>query len=357
MVESPGAFPKRVGAILVALVLVGVAAVVVRLSFESGAGKSTTESGAQSSTALWGGALTQTNLAAADPSVMYFDDEYYAYFTSKGLNVATSVDGITYENLGPTLGTSDLPPNLGDSRWAPSVAWDGLRFVMVFAAQDEYDPNKAMCIWRATSNSPKGPFTNVTIWYCEATGYGVIDPSLFDDVSAVSDPGEYTLARFGSVGSSVGCGLYSIETNPDGSSGMTHLLLSGNCGDNTASDNYKENPEMVMAPDGTYVLFYSMNDYGTDNYATGWATCVSPRDGCIDHGRLLTTSTVVDGKTSSGPGGLSIGNNGRFQYVGFHRRDASVGAGRYLTTAALTWRNGHTPVFGTDMASPTGTGT
>jgi len=357
MVAKTGTFLKPVSAIFLALVLAAVTVVVIRLPSESRPGNSTAESGAENSTAVWTGALNQTKLAAADPSVMYFGDEYYAYYTSAGLNVAVSVDGITYENVGPTLGTSDLPPNLGDKRWAPSVAWDGVKFVMVFAAQDLYDSNDAMCIWRATSNSPTGPFTNVTTWYCEATGYGVIDPSLFDDVSAANSPMEYTLARFGSVGSSVGCGIYSIETNPDGTSGMPHLLLSGNCGDDTASDNYKENPEMAKAPDGTYVLFYSMNDYRTDNYETGWATCVSPRERCVDHGRILTTSTVVDGKTSSGPGGLSIGNNERFEYVGFHRRDASVGASRYLTTTVLTWEHGHTPAFGMDMAAPTETST
>jgi hypothetical protein len=63
-----------------------------------------------------------------------------------------------------------------------------------------------------------------------------------------------------------------------------------------------ENPYMLVTNAGLY-LFYSANNWQTDEYAIGVAKCVTPIGPCL---RVYTTSFVHSTGTIVGPGGASI---------------------------------------------------
>ena len=273
----------------------------------------------------------------ADPAALYYNGKYYAYKTGHGFNVFESSDGVSYTHKGEAV--RNFPARVGGLHWAPDVVWDGGQFVMVFSAQDNYNQYKSMCIWRATSKSPLGPFNVSSSPFQCSNGYGDIDPSL---VRNDSNGAWYLLYREGDEGRR--CGLYSTWINQYHQTTGKSLLLAGNCGAGPANDYYKENPEMIRAPDGTWVLFFSRGNYKDGSYKTGWATCSSPSGPCQERGNFLKSGTTK-GASQDGPGGLSVAKTGNKYYALWHgyvngNRSPSQ---RKLFGSALKWRNGHTP--------------
>lgn len=95
-----------------------------------------------------------------------------------------------------------------------------------------------------------------------------------------------------------------------------------------------------MRRDSSYVLFYSANDYGGDQYATGYATA-SRLEGPYEKadGPLLTSA----GTGVTGPGGQDVVTDasGATSLV-FHGWDPAV-IYRAMYVAELGW-DGDTPV-------------
>ena len=126
-----------------------------------------------------------------DPAVIQAaDGHYYAYATQTlcdgewiNIQVARSSDLVHWEHLGDALpekpawalGTQDF--------WAPSVLYDGERYLMYYSATPDVcnDPRRGHCLAVATATSPAGPFTDMGMPLLLGMGFEYIDPMAFDD--------------------------------------------------------------------------------------------------------------------------------------------------------------------------------
>lgn len=161
-------------------------------------------------------------------------------------------------------------------------------------------PTSAMCISRATSTSPAGPFVDdsSSAFVCPIAQGGAIDPSIF----IAGDGSPWLLWKSDGDCCDRPTVLYSQQLAPDGLSvvGAAHPLI-------TASQPWEgglvEGPSMLQS--GTdYWLFYSANLWGTDQYGIGIARCRSVIGPCtkpLPHAWL--SSTESGDQSDPGPGG------------------------------------------------------
>jgi hypothetical protein len=176
-------------------------------------------------------------------------------------------------------------------------------------------PTSAMCISRATSASPTGPFVDdsSSAFVCPYTQGGAIDPSVF----AASDGSHWLLWKSDGDCCGMPTEIYAQELSPDGLStaGPPHALIG-------ASQQWEgglvEGPSMLEA-NGVFWLFYSANLWGTPNYGIGVARCASVVGPCtkpLDHAWLSATSGA--GQSDPGPGGQEFFPAGGFVWMVHH---------------------------------------
>ena len=265
----------------------------------------------------------------ADPYALRTPDVLYLYASntvtthySPGAHVpviALSRDsGFEGRYLGDALPT--LPKwTVSGFQWAPSV-WtppDGT-YVMYYSTPATIPlgclatspppgcvtttngPSSAMCISRATSASPSGPFVDdsVSALVCPVSKGGAIDPSVF----VTSDGTPWLLWKSDGDCCNLPTTIYSQQLSADGLSvvGPAHRLIG-------ASQNWEgglvEGPSMIQNGN-TYWLFYSANLWGTGDYGIGVARCASVIGPCtkpLDHAWLSSASSAS--QSDPGPGG------------------------------------------------------
>lgn len=114
-----------------------------------------------------------SQLLLADPYILCDDDGYYAYGTgtncSYGLEVFYSKDLYTWENCGYVISKDII--DIEGVFWAPEVYKVGNKYLMYFA-----NNNGSYNIYVAQSDSPRGPFTDISLVKSNA-----IDPTLYFD--------------------------------------------------------------------------------------------------------------------------------------------------------------------------------
>ncbi len=206
----------------------------------------------------------------ADPFILRADGKYYLYATNaplQGYKVFESDDLLEWKDLGLCLRTEDVygSPTNAAGFWAPEVyevsLGPGRRFALL------YTVNAYVGI--AFSDSPAGPFASPEDSYlrpdCKA-----IDATLFTDTDGKRylfyvklSPGEY--------------GIYGREIDLAARlTGPETFILSPLPGSwETVKETVSEGP-FVIKHDGTYYLTYSCNDYRSQDYAIGCATCSEP---------------------------------------------------------------------------------
>ena len=236
----------------------------------------------------------------ADPFALYDDNTVYAYATNttggpttKAAHIPviaiTRSTGFKGHYLGDALPT--LPKwTVSGYQWAPSV-WarpDGT-FVLYYATpathpincvfkvtnpgcvETTHGPNTAMCISRATSDSPSGPFVDDSSFpfVCPYTAGGAIDPSIY----IRSDGTPWLLWKVDGDCCNQPTDIFSQQLSPDGLStvGPPHLLIGAT---QPWEGGLVEAPSMIKEG-STYWLFYSANLWGTPNYSIGIAACTS----------------------------------------------------------------------------------
>ncbi len=238
-----------------------------------------------------------------DPDVSRFGSTYYAYSTNSGPNLPVATAPAV---RGPwTVSSTDALPNLGQwatpgRTWAPDVSQraDG-RYLLYYAAHSA--AANTQCLGAATATLPKGPFTPVGTGplVCNAGEGGEIDPSSFVD----TDGTRYLLYK--NDGNSIGQppSLWLQQVAADGVTlvGARHELLRN---DRADEGGVIEAPVLVHRA-SRYVLFYSQNNYGTDAYATSYATSASLTGTYQKAYRPLLTTDSLDG-TVRGPGGADV---------------------------------------------------
>lgn len=114
-----------------------------------------------------------------DPQILLYNDKYYCYATSLGLNggfaVWESDDLVNWSE--PTV-CLEKSGHWGDnSFWAPEVIYHNGKFVMHYTARIEAK-NKTYFLGVAVADNPKGPFVDVYGAPMFDLGYSTIDGSV-----------------------------------------------------------------------------------------------------------------------------------------------------------------------------------
>ena len=278
----------------------------------------------------------------ADPFALLVGDSVYAYATTTtgGPHLApahipviaiTRATGFAGHYLGdalPTLPSWTVP----GYQWAPSV-WarpDGT-YVLYYSTpathpincvakptssgcvETTHGPNTAMCISRATSTSPAGPFVDdsSSAFVCPYTQGGAIDPSIY----VRSDGTPWLLWKSDGDCCNLPTYIYSQQLSPDGLSavGSPHELIGAT---QAWEGGLVEAPSMIKET-SVYWLFYSANLWGTPNYSIGIAACTSVTGPCAKPlDRAWHTST--DSANGQGYGGSEFFQTGDLIWMVHH---------------------------------------
>lgn len=268
-----------------------------------------------------------------DPDVLEADGQYVAFATNTaGVNVqyATSADLVDW-----TVSLDDALPELPEwasegRTWAPDVSAraDGT-YIMYFVAA--HTASDRQCIGAATATDPVGPFVPVEgePLVCTLDQGGAIDPAAFTD-----DDGSRHL-----VWKNDG-NCCAMETWVQ----ITPLTADGTAlaGPDTKLFMQTEDWEghLVEAPvltkhGDTYVMFYSANDYGTDQYAIGVATADTLTGPYVKKADPILSSESSGGRYI-GPGGQDVVATTESDVLMFHAWDELM-MYRGIHTLALTW--------------------
>ena len=126
-----------------------------------------------------------------DPAVIQArDGYYYAYATQTlrdrqwiNIQVARSADLIYWEYLGDALPEKPSWARTTQDFWAPSIIFDGGRYIMYYSATHDacHDPERGHCLAVATSSSPAGPFVDMGMPLLLGVGFEFMDPMAYDD--------------------------------------------------------------------------------------------------------------------------------------------------------------------------------
>jgi arabinan endo-1,5-alpha-L-arabinosidase len=279
-----------------------------------------------------------------DPDILEVDGTYYAYATNTAqlnVQVATSSDLESWE-----MSDADALPELPSwvipgKTWAPEVTQFGPdRFVM-YPTTTNFDPT-FQCIAVATATSPEGPFEIVgeEMLICPAEEGGAIDASTFTD----DDGTRYLLWKNDGNCCGFDTWLYLAPLSEDG------LTLAGEPTRLVKQDQEWEG-DLVEAPtlvkrDGTYVLMYSANSYGGEEYAIGYATADAVTGPYTKGEEPLFTTEAGDG-VYIGPGGqdVVVSPDGQ-DLLAFHSWYGGI-TYRAMNTLELQWEDGR-PVVAAD---------
>jgi len=284
-----------------------------------------------------------------DPSILRVGRFYYLYTTSNGPNEAmpiySSTDLKTWTRVGQIFRKGKLPswswPQEGTRDiykfWGPEVRKIGSRYVAYYSTIDE---RGQFSIGAATASQPLGPFRDrgKIVWNPD---FGVIDPSYFRDPKT----GKQYL-------------LWKDNTNALDQPTPTHIVLheltsSGlsldpGDSDRLITDNVGWEGEVVEAPSliyrhGFYYLFYSGNDYQTDNYAVGFARSKN-LEGTYEKPGDLRGPILKSDQRFDGPGGQSIlRTHGRWQIFYHAREYRTQSEERYLMLDQIWWDSNGLP--------------
>lgn len=173
----------------------------------------------------------------------------------------------------------------------------------------------AMCLSRATSTSPTGPFVDdsTSAFVCPYRQGGAIDPSVF--VSADGTP--WLLWKSDGDCCGLPTSIYSQQLSSDGLStvGPPTRLIGAT---QSWEGSLVEGPSMIEM-NNTYWLFYSANLWGSDQYGIGIARCASVTGPCnkpLSHAWLSTSGGAAG--TDPGPGGQEFFQSGGLIWMVHH---------------------------------------
>jgi beta-xylosidase len=279
-----------------------------------------------------------------DPGALRVGKTFYLYATQgngENIQVRTSPDLVTWTAQPDALPTLGRWAGAGKT-WAPEVlAVDG-SYVMFYTAADIASGRQ--CIGRAVAKSPGGPFTDTSAkpLVCQADEGGSIDASPF----RAPDGSLYLYWKNDGNCCGLPVTLYGQEMDPAAATltGRPVALLS-----NTQAwqGNLIEAPEM-LSRNGSYYMFYAANDYGSDAYAEGFATCTGPLGPCKDNPEPLLKTTA----DAAGPGHAFLLTVGKETWILYHAwpPDAigSARPGRQVWLDKVEWTAAGPEVDGPD---------
>lgn len=282
------------------------------------------------------------NADFADPFAIVVGDSVYAYSTDTYGSV--HIPGAHIPVIAITRATGFAGRYLGDAlptvpswtvsgfQWAPSVwARPNGTYVLYYATPathplmciahptdfgcvtTTHGHNTAMCISRATSSSPAGPFVDdsTSPFICPYAQGGAIDPSVY----VRSDGTPYLLWKSDGDCCNQPTFIYSQQLSPNGMStvGPPHLLIGAT---QAWEGGLVERPAMIKEG-STYWLFYAANLWGTPSYGIGIAACASVIGPCtkpLDQAWRTSTNSA----NGQGYGGAEFFQTGNLIWMVHH---------------------------------------
>ena len=277
------------------------------------------------------------------------DGTYYAYATNgEGGNVPTLTSpDLVHWSTGP-----DAMPELGSwaytgKTWAPEVLEANGRYVLYYTANAaEYGKQ---CIGRGVADEPAGPFVDERKepLVCQTDEGGSIDASPFRD----EDGTLYLLWKNDGNCCGMDTWIYAQRLSADGLElvGEPKRLVRQDAG---WEGSLVEAPTLWREGERLY-LFYSANDYASEFYAVGYATCEAPLGPCEDAPENPILETECE---AAGPGHQTLVRDAAGDtWIVYHAwpPDAvgSVLPGRMLWIDRVSWEDGKPVVAGPTCGS------
>jgi beta-xylosidase len=244
-----------------------------------------------------------------DPSVLVVGHVDYAYSTNSGrenVPVIESNDLKHWRSIGDAM--SVLPPWVsGGYVWSPSVSpAPGGGYELFFSAYDQEEG--VMCLGRATSTSPLGPFIDIDgkPFLCQVSAGGSIDPSVYRFEGA-----DYLIwKRDGETGQPQT--IVSERLNADDArlSGSTTTLVTA---DEGWEDGIVEGPAFNDVS-GVLRLYFSANRWASADYVIGVTTCTSPLGPCATS---AVQKVQISSSIATGSGGPTFFESSGHTYMAF----------------------------------------
>ena len=292
-----------------------------------------------------------------DPFILRDGDAYYAYATNTARGNAPvwfSTDLTTWVPSGDALPAVGGWADVGFT-WAPSVVRRGDTYVMFYSAA--VHGLGRLCIGRAVSSSPTGPFSDPFPGplVCQLDRGGDIDPSPLVDV----DGSLYLTwkSEDNAGGDPKPTNLWVSRLSADATElvGPARIVLSQDAAWEAGS---LEGPSMVRV-DGQVYLFYAGGDWNSAGYGTGYATCDTPFGPCTK--RTAGGPMMGSRGSAAGPGGAEVFTDSRGQtwlayhawtngQVGWPWGQRSLRLDKVYFAGGFAWTDGPTdePVVGFD---------
>ena len=271
-----------------------------------------------------------------DPFLLKDGGTYYAYATNgagKQVQTATSKD-LAHWTPGPDA-LPQVAPKWGynGATWAPEVMKIGKRFVLYYTSSQK--------IGRAVATTPLGPFRDGSAkpLVDQLPLGGSIDASPFRD-----DDGSLYL-YWKNDGNAIGkeTDIWVQKLSRDGLRVVGPPKQTGEKNDQVWEGAVVEGPTM-WKHDGRYFLFYSGNDYASDAYAVGYATCSGPLGPCKD---AAENPILKTGCKAHGPGHNALLESDGQTFIVYHAwRPLHAGDKRELWIDELEWQDGKPVVDG-----------
>lgn len=290
----------------------------------------------------------------ADPFVLPIEHGLVAYATNlrhrgKRINVqmSRSRDGASWS--APAEAMPSIPAwalTKKPAIWAPEAIRIGDRYVLYFSARHATgmrEDGLTLCIGTAVATAPEGPFTPQAQPLTCGGEHGVIDASPFrdgadlwlyvkTDGNCCATPTTILVQRLAADG-------LELTGEP--------IEMRGIGSDQPWEGRVVEAPQMVRA-EGRYWLFYAANDFGGDDYATGYALCDGPGGPCRDAPENPILRSQSGPAPLIGPGHPSVFRHGGRTWLAYHGwRQAENRRRRYraMYIDRLDWVDGR-PVVG-----------
>ena len=293
---------------------------------------------------------------------------YYMYGTGgvkDGFGVYSSNNLIDWKNEGQVYFGNTKSTWGIESFWAPEVYQWKDKYYMFYSAQWRENPTKELEKFRigvAVSDSPKGPFLDISDKPLFDPGYPVIDANVYFDPSGklylyysrccYKHPVKSEIAdwavknkKFNEIEESW---IYGVELKPDfsGIIGEPVLLLrppvsmkdkqaeweSRSVTSGEVNRRWTEG-SFTFKHQNTYYMMYSANHFAGENYAVGYATSKSPLGPFVKaaNNPVLQKNTASGGEvTGTGHNSVVFTNNGKNMYCVYHGRTKASGKERVV---------------------------
>lgn len=320
-----------------------------------------------------------------DPYVLLASDgRYYMYGTGgvkDGFGCYVSDNLVDWEYKGAVY-KGNTPESWAKSNfWAPEVYEKDGKFYMFFSADWKVNPNNELenfLIGVAVSDSPTGPFVEISDKPLFDPGYPIIDANVFKDDDGkfylyfsrccYKHPVESEVADWarekGMFDEIEESWVYGIELSPDFKSviGEPVLLLrppvsmsdkqaeweSRSVTSGEVNRRWTEGSFLIKR-DGVYYMMYSANFFGGENYAVGYATSDSP----LGTYTKAPNNPVLEKNTEKGGIVTGVGHNsitwsrdGKQLYCVYHGRTAETGNERVVFIDKMEIKDGTLTVSG-----------